>query len=201
LRQAKPGCCSTRTWCSTLFWIEPKRPALLACGPPSRIRRRCPPPCPSTCSRNPPLHVTGQLGQSHCMRGDQDIELPQGCSSSGQHATGASELRCRGFVERHDFDGRRERVDEAMQFPRSLSVSSVAKFGERDRTDAEVRRRHARMRAPTSPCPRRAKLTLSVSRMYFTMARRDSRPVKPDRLPTRLARPSRTLLCPKLHIG
>jgi len=34
--------------------------------------------------------------------------------------------------------------------------------------------RHARMRAPTPPCPRRAKLTLSVSRRYFTMARRDS---------------------------
>ena len=33
---------------------------------------------------------------------------------------------------------------------------------------------HARMRAPTPPCPRRAKLTLSVSRRYFTMARRDS---------------------------
>lgn len=65
---------------------------------------------------------------------------PMECSSFGQHATDASELRCRGFVERHDFDGRRERVDEAMQFSRSLSVSSVAKFGERDRTDSEVRR-------------------------------------------------------------
>jgi hypothetical protein len=33
---------------------------------------------------------------------------------------------------------------------------------------------HVRMRAPTPPCPRRAKLTLSVSRRYLTMARRDS---------------------------
>src|ERR1039457_4464205 len=82
-----------------------------------------------------------------------------------------------------------------MELTRSLSVGPIPKFSERDRADAQIRRGacsnarahfagrakwarksdgvHARMRAPTSPCPRSTKLTLSVSRRYFTMARRD----------------------------
>ena len=74
------------------------------------------------------------------MCGDQDIELPDRCSSFGKYATDPSELGRRGFVERHHFDGRSERVDEAMEFPRSLSVGSVPKFSESDRAHADVRR-------------------------------------------------------------
>ena len=72
------------------------------------------------------------------MCGDQDIKLPDGGSPFGQPAADASELGCRGFIERHDLDGRCERVDEPVKFPLPLSVSSVAKFGQRDRTNAEV---------------------------------------------------------------
>ena len=46
------------------------------------------------------------------MRSDQHIKFPDRRSSFGQHAADSSELRSRGFVERLDFDGRRECVDE-----------------------------------------------------------------------------------------
>jgi hypothetical protein len=45
------------------------------------------------------------------VRGDQDVELSDGCSSFGKHATDTPELGCRSFVEGYDFDGRRKCVD------------------------------------------------------------------------------------------
>jgi hypothetical protein len=51
------------------------------------------------------------------VRGDQHIKLPNRCSSFGEYATDPSELRCGDFVEWHGFNGRRERVDEGVEFP------------------------------------------------------------------------------------
>jgi hypothetical protein len=73
------------------------------------------------------------------MRRDQDIKLSNGCSSLGKHATDSAELGCCVFVEWHNLDGGRERVNKAVESPRSLSGSSISKFSERDRADAEVR--------------------------------------------------------------
>ena len=77
--------------------------------------------------------------QNHRMRGDEDIEISDRTSLLSQHATDSSKFRRRCFVERHDFHRRRERVDQAMEFSRSLSVSAVPKFSESNRAHAKVR--------------------------------------------------------------
>jgi len=51
------------------------------------------------------------------MRGDEDIELSNRCSPFGKYATDPAELGCCDFVEWHNFDGGRKRVDEAVEFP------------------------------------------------------------------------------------
>jgi hypothetical protein len=51
------------------------------------------------------------------VRGDQDIKLSNRCSSFGEHATDPAKLGCGTFVEWHNFDSGRERVDEAVEFP------------------------------------------------------------------------------------
>jgi hypothetical protein len=56
-----------------------------------------------------------RASQSHGMRSDQDIELPDRPSSFGQYAANSSELRCRSLIERHNFNSRRECVDERME--------------------------------------------------------------------------------------
>jgi hypothetical protein len=51
------------------------------------------------------------------MRGDQDIKLSNRCSSVGKHVADPAELGCGDFVEWHNLDSGRERVDEAVEFP------------------------------------------------------------------------------------
>src|SRR6185436_2054864 len=60
---------------------------------------------------------------------------------SARELTGNCTINFRAaIVERHDLDGADESVDQSMQPVRLEKISTIAKLGKRDRTDAEVGR-------------------------------------------------------------
>src|SRR4051794_8351252 len=87
------------------------------------------------------------------MRRDQDIELSDRCSASGQFAGHSSEVARAGLVKRNDIDEPQELVDELMKSCRTTMVGAVAQLSDGDGTDAHFRREMLQYRRTNSSLP------------------------------------------------
>jgi hypothetical protein len=70
---------------------------------------------------------------------DQNVKLTDGSSAFGKDAANPSELGSGRFVEWDHFNCCREGIDQTVEFARPLAIGAIAKLGQSNRADAEIR--------------------------------------------------------------